>query len=228
MSNKKYEFTGETKDWEDRTLRRIRRISDGTIGGWIQSEHNLCNDPRNLSWVADEAIACDEAMVIENARMFDKSIAQNNTVLCGYAKMQHNSWIRERACIKENATIEDFARMRDHSLLGGHASLSNMECLDGEMIATIQPVFLKTCVHDVTICDNLTRFFGGKYLKNEEVETYFDSLEKADAMLKPFGKRAFSHEDHLHLQIKDVLIALVRFQMEKLSKFGQKETSNDQ
>ena len=222
MTDKKYEFTGETKEWEERTLRRIRRISDGTIGGWIQGKHNLCNDPRTLSWVADEAIACDEAMVIENARMFDNSIAQDNTVLCGYAKMQHNSWMRERACIKENASMRDFAQMRDCSLLGGHTFLSEMDCLDKEMIATFPPIFLKTCVNDVTICDNLTRFLGGKYLKNEEVETYFDSLEKAAAMLKPFGKSVLSFDDQLQLQIKDVLIALVRFQMEKLSKFGQK------
>ena len=41
----KYEFTGETKtiDFCGRfiTLKRIRRIKDGFIGGWIEKEENL-------------------------------------------------------------------------------------------------------------------------------------------------------------------------------------------
>ena len=47
MSNKKYEFTGETKEWCGHTLHRIRAIVDiayakaGEIGGWIESESNL-------------------------------------------------------------------------------------------------------------------------------------------------------------------------------------------
>lgn len=32
----KYEFTGETKNFNGVTVIRIRRISDGQIGGWIE------------------------------------------------------------------------------------------------------------------------------------------------------------------------------------------------
>ena len=46
---KKYEFTGETKNWLGVTLRQIRLVVDiaafgltaGTIGGWIEKEENL-------------------------------------------------------------------------------------------------------------------------------------------------------------------------------------------
>lgn len=61
MSNKKYEFTGETKEWCGHTLHRIRAIVDiaytkaGEVGGWIESESNLsengdaevCGDARS-------------------------------------------------------------------------------------------------------------------------------------------------------------------------------------
>ena len=36
---KKYEFTGETKTLGNGTiLQRIRRLSDGVFGGWIEKE----------------------------------------------------------------------------------------------------------------------------------------------------------------------------------------------
>lgn len=35
MANKKYEFTGETKQYFGKTLHRIRRIRDSLVGGWI-------------------------------------------------------------------------------------------------------------------------------------------------------------------------------------------------
>jgi len=40
----KYEFTGETMNYECHTLHRIRWISDGEIGGWIEKEENLSQD----------------------------------------------------------------------------------------------------------------------------------------------------------------------------------------
>ena len=44
---RKYEFTGETMVLEGRTLNRIRRIEDGLIGGWIESEKNLSHEVTN-------------------------------------------------------------------------------------------------------------------------------------------------------------------------------------
>lgn len=37
----KYEFTGETMNYEGYLLHKIRRLPDGKLGGWIQSENNL-------------------------------------------------------------------------------------------------------------------------------------------------------------------------------------------
>jgi hypothetical protein len=53
---KKYEFTGETINLNGLILKRIRRISDKLIGGWIQSEDNLYEDMylKTRVWVVDE------------------------------------------------------------------------------------------------------------------------------------------------------------------------------
>lgn len=53
MSNKKYEFTGETKEWCGHTLHRIRAIVDiayakaGEVGGWVYGNAEVFGD----AWV---------------------------------------------------------------------------------------------------------------------------------------------------------------------------------
>lgn len=70
MENKKFEFTGETKTFGERTMHQIRAIRDfsdiksGDIGGWIENEENLSQDGN--AWV------CDNARVCGNARVCDK------------------------------------------------------------------------------------------------------------------------------------------------------------
>ena len=55
MGNKKYKFTGETKEWCGHILHRIRAIVDiayakaGAVGGWIESESNLSENGN--AWV---------------------------------------------------------------------------------------------------------------------------------------------------------------------------------
>ena len=59
--NAKFEATGETKQWLDRTLHRIRAVADitalgivaGTIGGWIEKEDNL--SVSDNAWVSGNA-----------------------------------------------------------------------------------------------------------------------------------------------------------------------------
>lgn len=41
----KYEYTDETMEYADcYTLRRIRRLSDGKLSGWIEDEYNLSHE----------------------------------------------------------------------------------------------------------------------------------------------------------------------------------------
>lgn len=56
---KKYEFTGETKEFLGITMRRIRAIKSfgdvkaGDIGGWIEKDSNLSHDGN--AWVSGDA-----------------------------------------------------------------------------------------------------------------------------------------------------------------------------
>lgn len=40
----KYKFTGETINFDDHVLHRIKRLSDDKLGGWIESEKNLSQE----------------------------------------------------------------------------------------------------------------------------------------------------------------------------------------
>ena len=71
---KKYEFTGETKEFLGKTLHRIRALVDigkdvkaGNLGGWIESEDNLSQE--GDAWVTGQATVTGRATVTGQARV---------------------------------------------------------------------------------------------------------------------------------------------------------------
>jgi len=79
MTNTKYEFTGETKNWLGVTLKRIRLVVDiaalgltaGRLGGWVESEKNL--------QVSGNAQVYGDAQVYGNARVQTVNITATRT-----------------------------------------------------------------------------------------------------------------------------------------------------
>ena len=82
---KKYEFTGETKSIGTLILRRIRRISDGDLGGWIEQEENLSHDGN--CWVAGDARIFENAQVSGNARV------SGDAQVSGWAEVFGDTWV---------------------------------------------------------------------------------------------------------------------------------------
>ena len=64
---KKYEFTVEEIQHEGITLKRIRRLNDGKLGGFIQTEENLSHD--GGCWVSETARVYGNAKVYGDARI---------------------------------------------------------------------------------------------------------------------------------------------------------------
>lgn len=69
---KKYEFTGATVKFRGHTLRQIRRLSDGELGGWIQSERSLSHN--DSCWVYSHAYVCRDAFVSYDAMVHSGTI----------------------------------------------------------------------------------------------------------------------------------------------------------
>ena len=70
---KKYEFTGEVKVVFGITLKQIKRISNGEVGGWIEKEENL-SQVSGDAWVFGNARVYGDAQV----KKFDDLINVTN------------------------------------------------------------------------------------------------------------------------------------------------------
>ena len=91
MSNKIWEFTGETKIHFGTTLKRIRAavgfrlkcgivIVKGELGGWIEKESNLSGNAwvSGDAWVRGDAMVCGDAWVHGNAMVCDDAEVSGN------------------------------------------------------------------------------------------------------------------------------------------------------
>ena len=114
---KKYEFTGETKDFCGVELHRIRALKDfgdvaaGDLGGWIKGEENLSHDGR--CWVYGTARVYGNAQVSGDARVFG------------------NAWVAGDAEIK--ATKDTFLI----SMIGSrYGTTTFFRCTDGKVRVT--------------------------------------------------------------------------------------------
>lgn len=101
---KKYEFTGEVKQSYNRVLHRIRRCSDGVVGGWIESAENLDQD--GDCFVYDEATVAGDSRVSDNGVVRDKAhvidtVVRDNGSIIGNSYV-YNCEVVEYATIAAN------------------------------------------------------------------------------------------------------------------------------
>jgi carbonic anhydrase/acetyltransferase-like protein (isoleucine patch superfamily) len=107
---KKYEFTGETVEFKGRTLYRIRRITDGLVGGYIRKESNLSHE--------GSCFVYDNAKVYEDAEVSENAIVSGNADISGYAKLRGNCHVTDNAELDSHATVEQ------NAIIGGNAKLT--------------------------------------------------------------------------------------------------------
>ena len=131
MYNKKYEFTGETKQWLGCTLHRIRAVvsfayvKEGEIGGWIETESNLSHCGN--AWVCDDArvfgnaLVCGDAWVCGNARVCDDALVCDNALVCGDAWVCGNARVFGNALVCGDAWVCGNARVCDDALVCDNA-----------------------------------------------------------------------------------------------------------
>lgn len=110
---KKYEFSGETKEFAGHILHRIRAVRDietpqgivksGCLGGWVESEKNL--DQNYTAWVADEAMVFGKASVSEQALVSGHAQVFDNATVTGGAEVTDNARIFGDAFILDSVKI---------------------------------------------------------------------------------------------------------------------------
>jgi len=78
---KRYELSDQTKVVDGVIVHRIRRISNGELGGWVETERNLNQDDH--SWVFDDSVVLGDARISLNVKVFESSVVKDNTQLSG-------------------------------------------------------------------------------------------------------------------------------------------------
>jgi len=117
-STRKYEFTGKTLNYDGAILRQIRRISDGEVGGWIESEHNLSHE--GDCWVFGNA------KVSGNSWVFGDANVSGNACVYGDANVSGDAWVYGNAKVSGDAWVYGNAKVF------GDANVSGNACVYGD------------------------------------------------------------------------------------------------
>lgn len=134
---KKYEFTGETLVYEGKTLNRIKRLSDGLVGGWIEKYDNLDHFGNcfiyNNAKVYGNAKVFDNAIICNNATVCDNAMVCNDAMVCDNAMVRGNATVRDRAMVRDNAVVCDNVVVRNNAEVYGNAKVKDSDKILGEI-----------------------------------------------------------------------------------------------
>lgn len=148
--DKKYELSEEAvQAGKSGMLYRVRALKDfsdvkaGDLGGFVSSENNLSQEGE--CWLYDDAVACWNVVVCDDAVMRDRSMAIGDKVvisghsvvadnarvfaaaqISGTASVYGNSHIWGRARVKDNAIILN-VDMDDDTVIDKNAQVSNTD-----------------------------------------------------------------------------------------------------
>ena len=112
---RKYEFTGETKVFLNKTLHRIRAVVDfgtvhaGDVGGWIDKEENLnhCGD----AWIYGNAKVYGDTEVYGNAKVYGNACVYGDAKVYGNACVYGDTWVGGNAEVYGNAKVGGDAKV---------------------------------------------------------------------------------------------------------------------
>jgi hypothetical protein len=129
---KKYAFvTTDTMAEDGHKLTRIRRLSDGVLGGYIESENNLSQT--GASFLDDKSRAFGQARITDDAQLH--GLARDSGQLSGrsavYGAVSGNGQVKDNAVVygqvydngivDENATVN--GQVFGNGRVGGHAKV---------------------------------------------------------------------------------------------------------
>jgi carbonic anhydrase/acetyltransferase-like protein (isoleucine patch superfamily) len=156
--SKKYTFTGEVKEIAGVTVKRIRRISDGLVGGYIESENNLSHE--GSCFVYEDALVFGEAQVFRNAEVrgeavvFDRARVFESAIVYGQATIYGDADIRGKTFVGGNAQVFGTASVNGLAEIAEDAQVSrtptNITGLKYNVTVTDDYVFIGPLGHPMS------------------------------------------------------------------------------
>jgi carbonic anhydrase/acetyltransferase-like protein (isoleucine patch superfamily) len=123
----KYELTKETcQSWDGRTLYRIKRISNGELGGFVEKVECLSQD--------------GDAWVYGNAQVSGNARVSGNAWVYGNAQVSGNARVSGNALVYGNARVSGDARVYGNARVYGDAQVSGNALVYGDNWCSIGPV----------------------------------------------------------------------------------------
>lgn len=125
---RKYEFTGETKEIGFQELHRIVAVRDfgvvsaGDLGGWIETENNLSHD--GTAWVTDGAAVYEDALVEDDAFVMGRVRVRGAAHVGGEAQLSENARVEGGACIRGKAQVCGCSHVYGGAFVEGKANVS--------------------------------------------------------------------------------------------------------
>ena len=152
MTTKKYEILrDQTIEHEGRTLYRIRRLSDGKIGGWIEKEENLSQEGE--CFVYENAKVYWGAKVFDNAQVYGDAEVEGNARVYGNAQIFASGMVYGDAQVYGNAKVCGEANVDDGARVYGDAEVWAGE-VGWDSVVTVDIVFKNMPKDDITVTDH--------------------------------------------------------------------------
>lgn len=127
----KYELLdNDTIEYKGRTLKRIKRIADGKLGGYIEFETNLSQ--RGTCWVHEDAKVYEDAHVDDDAQIMGNACVHGHAAVAGSAVIAGNAIIHGRAEVYNCARIGDEAQVFGWSKVYGNSEIKGRSSVHGD------------------------------------------------------------------------------------------------
>lgn len=170
MTNTKYEITNMTHE-NDPFLRRIRALRDigsevkaGDLGGFVERTDNLSFQPRDDSWIFDDAIARGGSCVEQD------SVLRDNAVICDLAHVADRSVLSGQARVEGRGAVLG-ARLMERALVtdGGKVMRSAATEITPELRGAC--VVRGVVMGNFLLCGTFEAASGMEYLNTSPTDT---------------------------------------------------------
>lgn len=155
---KKYELTDNSIEFCGKTLHQIKRLSDGELGGYIESEYNLSQEEE--CWVGGDAKVCDQATVSGNAQISGQAVMYGKAQVYGEVQVFDTAVVSGQATVRGNVKIYGEAHVHGNSCVFEDVEVFEMAVVTGDAV-----VCGKVKVHDVAY------IHGNAYLTENAIAT---------------------------------------------------------
>lgn len=199
--DEKYELTNKTKKvrvgWGKYVIvHKIRAIKDfgnvkaGDFGGWVEKKNNLSH--KGDCWIYDDAVACQNAIVYENAKLMNKAMAFGQAVVKGnsegriFAKIYGNAILQDNAWVSDNAQ-QTGSKIGNNVILAGSAVIGTLSTI----VLSPNEIYYKT---DAPKKPLYLRNYGKKniHIIPEEIEKFLANKVNYQSVINAKYRKIYS------------------------------------